>query len=49
MLTLTGTGGVGKTRLAIELARAMTGEFPGGACYLMLASLSSPDDVLAAL
>ena len=40
LLTLTGTGGVGKTRLAIEATRDATRLFPDGAVFVTLASLS---------
>ncbi len=43
LLTLTGAGGVGKTRLALELAMAAAGEFDGGAWYVDLAPIPHPD------
>jgi predicted ATPase/DNA-binding SARP family transcriptional activator len=53
MLTLTGTGGAGKTRLALELARAAEPAYPAGAAIVELASLADarlvPDAVAAAL
>jgi predicted ATPase/DNA-binding SARP family transcriptional activator len=36
LLTLIGTGGVGKTRLALEAGRALAGRFPGGLAYVDL-------------
>jgi predicted ATPase/DNA-binding SARP family transcriptional activator len=42
LLTLTGVGGSGKTRLAIELARDLAGAYPDGAWLVELASLSDP-------
>ncbi|HEY8494559.1 MAG TPA: hypothetical protein VIN04_11745, partial [Myxococcota bacterium] len=36
LLTLVGTGGVGKTRLALEAGRTLAGRFPGGAAYVDL-------------
>jgi predicted ATPase/DNA-binding XRE family transcriptional regulator len=42
LLTLTGTGGVGKTRLAIQAARDMIGLFPDGAIFVALASVVDP-------
>ncbi|MEU0093566.1 BTAD domain-containing putative transcriptional regulator [Kribbella sp. NPDC006257] len=39
LVTLTGPGGVGKSRLAIEAAREVTGEFPDGAWLIELAAL----------
>jgi predicted ATPase/DNA-binding XRE family transcriptional regulator len=49
LLTLTGTGGVGKTRLAMEAAREAAGHFPDGATFVALAPLSDPALVVAAV
>ncbi len=46
LLTLTGTGGVGKTRLAIQAVREAAGLFPDGAVFIALAPLGDPDLVL---
>lgn len=42
LLTLTGTGGTGKTRLALQVAADVLDAFPGGAWLVELASLSDP-------
>jgi len=39
LLTLTGTGGVGKTRLALEAARDAADTFPNGVAFVVLASV----------
>jgi predicted ATPase len=53
LLTLCGTGGVGKTRLALELARSAESSFDAGAVFVELAAVAdSPlvvDAVAAAL
>jgi hypothetical protein len=42
MLTLVGPGGIGKTRLAIQTAANLVGEFTHGSTFVGLASLDSP-------
>jgi predicted ATPase/transcriptional regulator with XRE-family HTH domain len=49
LLTLTGAGGVGKTRLAIEVASILRPTFPDGVFFMPLASLSNPDQVAVSL
>jgi predicted ATPase len=46
LLTLTGTGGLGKTRLALEVARNLVGAYPDGVWLVELASLSEGKLVL---
>ena len=43
LLTLTGPGGVGKTRLAIKTAEQLAPAFPDGVAFVSLASVTSPD------
>ena len=47
LLTLVGVGGVGKTRLALEIARRSLKDFPGGVWFVDLAPISAPDLVLS--
>jgi len=42
LLTLTGVGGTGKTRLALEAARGLAGAYPDGAWLVELAPLAEP-------
>jgi class 3 adenylate cyclase len=43
LMTLTGAGGAGKTRLAIEVAGQLSSQFPDGVCYADLAPITHPD------
>ncbi len=49
LVTLTGPGGVGKTRLALEAAHAAQADFADGARLVSLAALRRPEDVPAAI
>jgi ATP/maltotriose-dependent transcriptional regulator MalT len=42
LLTLTGPGGSGKTRLALEIARGLEADVPGAVCWVELAALAEP-------
>jgi predicted ATPase len=46
LVTLTGPGGIGKTRLAIAIAERLQGRYPGGPAFVPLASI---DDATAVL
>ena len=49
LVTLTGVGGVGKTRLALEVGAEVAGEFPDGVWMVELASVGDPASVPAAI
>src|ERR671933_144073 len=49
LLTLTGPGGVGKTRLALDVAGGLVDAFPGGAWFVDLAPVRDSTLVLAAV
>jgi predicted ATPase len=49
LLTLTGAGGSGKTRLAIACAERLLAIFPDGVYFVDLASLRDSRDVVSAI
>ena len=46
LVTLTGPGGIGKTRLALEVARQHRSQFPDGTWWIDLAPVTDPETVL---
>ena len=42
LVTLTGPGGIGKTRLALHVAARMAAQFSSGICFVPLSSISEP-------
>ncbi|MAF09641.1 hypothetical protein CMK11_04250 [Candidatus Poribacteria bacterium] len=46
LLTLTGTGGTGKTRLSMRVGEESLDEYPDGVWFVELASISDPDLVI---
>jgi predicted ATPase/class 3 adenylate cyclase len=49
LVTLTGAGGSGKTRLALEAAAAVAHDYEDGVWYVPLSGLSMPEDVMPAV
>ncbi|TDD59721.1 tetratricopeptide repeat protein [Kribbella antibiotica] len=49
LLTLTGPGGIGKTRLTLALAGELSDDFPDGVCWVPLAALTDAEAVAPAV
>jgi predicted ATPase/DNA-binding winged helix-turn-helix (wHTH) protein len=49
LVTVTGPGGIGKTRLAVQVATGLVERFPGGTHFVPLASLSDPDLIVSVI
>jgi predicted ATPase len=49
LVTLTGPGGIGKTRLAVAAAKRLRGRFAAGMVFVPLAAATNPAQVLASI
>ena len=49
LVTLLGAGGIGKTRLSIEVANTLRGAFADGVCFVSLATIRDPELLLPAI
>ena len=49
VVTITGPGGMGKTRTAIEVCRRLAPDFLDGICFVPLADVTEADDVVPAI
>jgi predicted ATPase/DNA-binding SARP family transcriptional activator len=49
MLTLTGPGGSGKTRLALEVARSCAGDYRDGVWFVGFADIANPELIIPAI
>jgi predicted ATPase len=49
LVTLTGPGGIGKTRLAIAVAERLQDRFDAGTVFIPLATVTQPDQMLAGI
>lgn len=49
LLTITGAGGIGKTRLALEVASLVLDDFTGGAFFIDLAPITDPNQIVSTI
>ena len=49
LVTVTGPGGIGKTRLAVQVASGLAERFPGGTHFVSLSTLNDPDLIPSAI
>ena len=49
LVTVTGPGGIGKTRFAVELASGLVESFPGGIHFVPLSSVSDPGSIASVI
>ncbi len=49
LLTITGSGGIGKTRLALQIAESMQEDFPDGVSFVALSALRDPALLLSTI
>ena len=49
LVTLTGPGGIGKTRLALQVAGEIADQFPGGVCFVALSAIGEPGLIASAI
>src|SRR5580693_5514563 len=49
LVTITGPGGIGKTRLGIEIASAVADRFPGGIYFVALSAVNDPGLLLSVI
>ena len=49
LVTLTGPGGIGKTRLVLQVAAETASEFPGGVCFVPLSSVGERSVIVSTI